>query len=103
MIMKTVQEITDNYDTHIEVVSVLKLNKRERAKFAKNLNRTGEYVELPFCGMELTTKPDLLETGLVTLSHWTDKDSWYTNDETEISTLESMLSDDISAVKRMVS
>lgn len=101
--MKIIREITSNYKTHIEVVSILRLSKRERAKFSKHLNTTNEYVELPFLGMEPTTKENLLETGIISLSHWTGKDAWYTDDNFEINILESMLSDDILAVKRLVS
>jgi len=105
--MKITAEYTDISDQHIQVVSILRLNQQERRELVKhfeifggNGNEDG-YVILPFYGMQSTGLAEFLETGEIVIDQWTDKDRHYTTDEQEISMLESMLADDLAAIKRL--
>jgi hypothetical protein len=101
--MKTIFESTDITDSHIQIVTVLRLNHQERRRFAQHFESFGAdgFVILPFYGMNVTTLDDLLATGEIELDQWTEKDRFYTTDEAELSMLESMMCDDIAAVRRL--
>jgi hypothetical protein len=102
--MKTLREFTDNCDTYIEIGIILVLNQAERAEFLRHQDDWGSQftVRLPFDGMNFTDRQEFLATGEITLSYWQDKDCRiYEGDEREIQMMESMLADDMNAVRRM--
>lgn len=65
--MKHIADYKENYDTHIELVAVLKLNQKERIRFARHNNSicasSELYVQLPFGGMVIVDKSEFMDNG----------------------------------------